>query len=87
MCSSYDKPQGQGVSGRAAGPYQIGRNHCFAMAWFESMEGAKANRSGQGQANNAKAQLWCGDQLCESVSWCGLPVSPEWQGWGGQRLP
>jgi hypothetical protein len=75
------------VSGRAAGAYQIGRNHCFAMAWFEGMEGAKANRSGQGQANNAKAQLRCGDQLCEGVSWCGLPVSLEWQGWGGQRLP
>jgi hypothetical protein len=47
------------------------------MAWFESMEGAKANRPGQGQADNAKAQLWRGDQLCESVSWCGLLVGLE----------
>jgi hypothetical protein len=53
------------------------------MAWFEGMEGAKANRSSQGQADNAKAQLWRGDQLCESVPWCGLLVSLEWQGWGG----
>jgi len=75
------------VSGRAVGAYQIGRHHCFAMAWFESMEGAKANRPGQGQADHAKAQLWRGDQLCESVSWCGLPISLEWQGWGRQRLP
>jgi hypothetical protein len=42
------------MSGRAAGSYQIGRHHCFAMAWFESMESAKANRSCQGQADNAK---------------------------------
>jgi hypothetical protein len=56
------------------------------MAWFESMEGAQANRPGQGQADNAKAQLWRGDQLCESVSRCGMLVSLEWQGWREQRL-
>jgi hypothetical protein len=56
------------------------------MAWFKRMEGAKANRPGQGQTDNAKAQLWRGDQLCESVSWCGVLVGLEWQGWGGQWL-
>jgi len=56
------------------------------MAWFEGMEGAKANRPGQGQAENAKAQLWRGDQRCESVPWCGLLIGLEWQGWGRQRL-
>jgi hypothetical protein len=56
------------------------------MAWFKGMEGAKANRPGQGQADNAKAQLWRGYQLSESVPWCGLLVSLEWQGWGRQQL-
>jgi hypothetical protein len=56
------------------------------MAWFEGMEGAKANRPGQGQAENAKAQLWRGDQRCESVPGCDLFVALEWQGGGRQRL-
>ena len=70
------------MSGCATASYQIGRNHCFAMTWFEGMEGAKANRPGQGQTDHAKAQLWRGDQLCEGIPWCGLLVGLEWQGWG-----
>ena len=87
MRDRHDHAEYDRVPRRPSRANEIGGHDGLSMAGLQGMEGAKADRDGEGQDNDARAQLLRPHQVRERVPRSGLRVrfQPE-GGFAGGRI-